>query len=279
MTESSGPPVLVLGASAQVGMRLLDRLSSLGLPGLAVSRQVPATSFRQVTWLQHDLEDQPIKADVRWLLGAGPLRLTRQQASALPRLQRVIALSSASVKFKHQSPDAHERRLIEQVRQEEEALCSMAARCGFELTLLRPTLIYGGPGPSALDPIRNWLERHRWVPVSGNGLRQPVHSDDLAGFMLHLLVQPRLTASILEVGGGETLSYRDFLRRIGSSTGRHIRWIPLPAALVGIGLRLAHACGRLRSVEPMMVARQRMDLVVDDVDARALGWTPRPFRP
>ncbi|MDT8438210.1 MAG: NAD-dependent dehydratase [Wenzhouxiangellaceae bacterium] len=254
-------------------------MSPAGLPVIAVSRRMPTAVGEGVTWLQHDLERGPAAATTRLLASAGPLRLARKQAEALPGLERMVALSSASLRFKTHSPDAAERALIQSLAEEEQALGQLAVERGFQLSLLRPTLIYGGPGPDALDAIRNWLHTRNWLPVAGNGLRQPVHADDLAEFMLHCLAHPPGPATTLELGGGETLGYRDFLRRIAASEGRDPRLIHIPAGLIGIGLRAAHALGRLKALQPAMVARQRMDLVVDDRAARALGWNPGAFRP
>ena len=70
------------------------------------------------------------------------------------------------------------------------------------------------------------------------------------------------------------------MRRIASGAGIDARLVRTPAWLIAPALRIARRLGRLPGVTPAMVARQRMDLVVDDTDARErLGWNPRPFRP
>jgi len=124
------------------------------------------------------------------------------------------------------------------------------------------------------------MRRHRLVPVAGNGLRQPVHADDLAALMLNLLARRPDGPESFELGGGESLPYTEFLRRIASASGREIRIVRIPAWCVTTALQLAHRLGRMQAITPMMLRRQCMDLVVDDRDAREqLGWQPRPFRP
>jgi nucleoside-diphosphate-sugar epimerase len=273
-------PVLVLGASGAVGSFLLTRLARAGFPAIAVSRRAPTTTAPGTTWLQHDLERRAAPAESRVLISAGPLRLAAAQVEAMRGVRRVVALSSASVRFKQRSPDAAERRTIAALIESEARLREACARRGAALTLLRPTLIYGGDAPSALSRVADWVAARRWVPVAGRGLRQPVHADDLAELMLAAAAREPAEPQTYEVGGGETLRYPEFIRRIASSVGRDVRIVRVPAVALLPLLRLARATGRLASVTPAMVARQRMDLVVDDAAARGdLGWNPRPFRP
>ena len=242
--------------------------------------------------MQHDLarEHARVHSHVMVCAEADALPLAARQARAMPTLRRIVALSSASAVFKRRSSDAGERAGAESLVESEQALAAMAEKRGIELTVLRPTLIYGGRGPSALDSIRGWLEQRSWVPVAGDGLRQPVHADDLAEQVRKLLAQTPSTASDDEIagttietfalGGCETLRYPDFVRRIASSAGVDANLVRLPGWLIAPVLRIAHRLGHFRSITPAMVARQRMDLVVDDTAARKrMGWNPRPFRP
>ncbi|MDT8410717.1 MAG: NAD-dependent dehydratase, partial [Wenzhouxiangellaceae bacterium] len=173
-----------------------------------------------------------------------------------------------------------ERELIAGLIETEQRLLQMAEKRAIAVTLLRPTLIYGGPVDGNISQVRNWLGSRRWAPVAGKGLRQPVHAEDLAGLIVGLLARDHSGAEVFDLGGGETLPYPDFIRRIASSAGVNPVLVPAPAMLANCALRLAHGLGRMHGISPAMVTRQRMDLIVDDSDARRkLGWHPRPFRP
>ena len=137
---SGGPaPVLVLGATGAVGRGLLDRLSQTGVPIIAVSRKVPDAEWPNVMWMQHDLEHEPLKVETHVLLSAGPLGLTRRQVERLPSVRRVIALGSASVRFKQDSPDPDERAMMRELADAELRLGEWAERQRADVTLLRPT--------------------------------------------------------------------------------------------------------------------------------------------
>lgn len=273
-------PVLLLGGTGQVGRFLLPRLLDDGAPVIAVSRKVPGFSRHGLTWLQQDLMREAAHVQAQVMLSAGPLKLALRQAERMPGLRRLVALSSASVMFKRRSPDLDERRVIESLIDAERQLDALAEKRGIDLTILRPTLIYGVPALSALRTISGWLEHRRWVPVAGDGLRQPVHADDLAGLMKSLAATDQPGRRILALGGGETLPYSTLVRRIGASMGIDVRVYRIPSWVIKPALRMAHGVGRFTTVGPAMISRQRMDLVVDDTEAREqLGWNPRPFRP
>lgn len=271
-------PVLVLGASGPVGGFLLDRLLGAGAPVIAVSRRAPATSRSGLTWLQQDLRREPVAAQAGVMLSAGPLPLAASQVRRLPGLGRVVALGSASIHFKPDSPDPDEAGAIAALSTAEAELEQECARRGIGLTLIRPTLIYGGPENRNLQIFADLAGRTGWLPVAGNGRRHPVHAEDLAALMFRALCQG--TTGTFDVGGGEVLAYRDMVRRVCRARGRDVRLVPVPAWLLRFTLRLARACGRMQSVRPVMIDRQSADLLVDDSAARGeLDWQPRPFRP
>ncbi len=278
---SGGPaPVLVLGATGAVGRGLLARLSDVGVPIIAVSRRVPDAELPNVMWMQHDLAREPLKVETHVLLSAGPLSLTRRLVERLPAVRRVIALGSASVRFKQDSPDPAERAMMRELADAELRLGEWAERRGADVTLLRPTLIYGGEHDRNISIIAEAARIRKWLPVAGRGLRQPVHADDLARIMTTLVARQGRGFEVFDLGGGEALPYPDFVRRIASSAGADPSIVQVPSPLLTTGLRMAHLFGRMKTVTPAMVRRQRMDLTVDDTPAREhLGWTPRPFRP
>lgn len=286
MSEHDTAPVLLMGANGPAGHEILAGLLGAGAPVIAVSADVPDFSRPNLTWMQHDLtrEHARVQGHVMVCADAQALPLAARQARAMPTLRRIVALSSASVVFKQRSSDKGEREDVERLLESERSLAEMAEKRGIELTLLRPTLIYGGLGPSAIDGIRTWLTHRSWIPVAGQGLRQPVHADDLAALIRRLVAgagsEDGPSTETIALGGGETLRYPEFVRRIASGIGRDLKLIRLPAWLIAPVLRIAHRLGRFEAVTPTMVARQRMDLVVDDTAAREqLGWNPRPFRP
>jgi len=286
LAEWTGPsgatdqPVLVLGASAPVGGFLLERLASLGVMLLCVSRRPPQSRTPGAIWLQHDLSHGPVDVEASVVVSLGPVRHALQQICAGRRIGRLIALSSASTLFKSDSPDREERALMSELIGLEQSLDAECRSRSIDLTLIKATMIYGSGADANVARVAGLLDRLGLAPYSGRGLRQPVHADDLAALVVECLARGRSAAGTWLVGGGESLSYPAMLNRIASASGRPCRLIPVPGFIVKTALWLAHLSGRLRDIRPVMIDRQRRDLVVDDQPARErLNWHPRPFRP
>lgn len=276
----AGAPLLLLGASSATGQFLIKRLAGQGVMLMAVSRRQPKHGQPHVIWLQQDLDAGPAQVESSVLISLGPLVHALRQVEQAPRLGRVIALSSASTRFKAQSPDADERSLMARLVEMENDLQELCQQRDIDLTLIKPTLIYGGQDNANVSRIGGLASRMRWLPYCGRGLRQPVHADDLARLIVECLAMGSQSAGIWLLGGGETLDYPTMLNRISSAHGKTNRLLRLPLWAMRALLTVAHAAGRLQDIRPMMLARQRVDLVVDDTPARErLGWQPRPFRP
>jgi len=278
--DSSSAPILVLGATTACGQFLLDRLKDQGVRLLAVSRKPPDHAEPHVLWLEQDLDQGAVSLEANVVISTGPLIHAIRQLDATPRVGRIVAISSASTEFKAQSDDLQERALIKGLIDQEEQLQARCRQRGVALTLLKPTMIYGGHRNANVRRIAALSERLAWIPYCGRGLRQPVHADDLARLIVGCLIQGANSAGTWLVGGGETLDYPVMLARICSAQGRRPRLIRLPAWLIGGVLAVAHSIGRLEDVKSVMLRRQAMDLIVDDSPAREhLEWNPRPFRP
>lgn len=151
----------------------------------------------------------------------------------------------------------------------EESLAASCHALGAGLTLLRPTLIYGGGFGRVLAPLIAFARITRILPLPwpAQGLRQPVHAEDLAALMLALLEHPR--AGVFEVGGGERLSVAEMIERmVRAETGSPLLPVPVPARWIGsIFPRWRGPLSRLGQDQ----------LPRPEPELEALGWRPRPF--
>jgi len=269
--------VLVIGGSSQIGHFLLPRLSAGGESILALSRH-PRLPVPGVDWLHGALPDGMSDQLPAFsaIISFGPLQaladwLARSQIAGAPR---VIATSSMSAETKRDSAVPAEREISRQLRDGEQALAAACARHGCAWTVLRPTMVYGAGLDQSLSPIARRAMRLRLFPLpAANGLRQPVHADDIALAVLAALECPAAAGQILPIGGGERLPYRQMFARVRHSLSRTTVPLPLPAWLLRLGRR---ALPRLRGP----LSRLESDLVADNAELqRLLGIRPRPFRP
>jgi nucleoside-diphosphate-sugar epimerase len=277
--------VLVTGASSQVGVFLLPRLLEAGYAVRALSRQAGAP--REVTeglvWAHPDREaGAGADAPPRFLIAAGPMRPALQLLRRYPGIEKAVVFSTTSVLSKRDSDDDAERAHMEQLLVEESRLRSACRTNGIPLVLIRPTLVYGCGLDRNLSRLVRFGDRMGFIVLSSaaDGLRQPVHADDLAAIAVEALV--RDTGRILEgpACGGEQLSYREMVRRASTCCQRRVRCLALPPRLFAA---VAAAVGRLRpatGINAQMVYRQSEDLVFDDFVFRSrLHHRPRAFDP
>lgn len=274
---------LVFGGTGQIGRPLLDRLRRDGWRVVALSRQ-PQDDEPGLHWLRGRLGDsEPLPAHADAIVSCGPLdAFAHWYATAPVDSPRVVAFGSTSLETKRTSPDPAERDLAERLRRAEARVFDAAAARSVAATLLRPTLVYGGGRDATLSRIAALASR--WgrfpLPRRATGLRQPVHVDDLAAAVLGCLRSPASAGHAYALPGGETLPYRDMVRRVVETLQPPARLLELPAPMFELAVRAARASGRLQDFGDAALARMRHDLVFDPAPARGdFGYAPRPFRP
>ncbi len=276
---------LVIGATGVVGHFLLPRLAAAGLEVHAVSRQPRDELAPLATWHPGDIgipgwqRGMP-PMDVVFHLA--PLWLLPPVLSDLRELGtgRLIAFGSTSRHTKAESTSPAERKVAARLMVAETRLAREADFC--EWTLFRPTLIYGAGLDQNVSSIARFVQRFGFFPLVGRaqGLRQPVHADDLAAVCVTALGVHASHRCTLDLGGGEVLGFREMVLRIFGTLGRPARLPRLPAAGMKAAVGLASRLPGFRHLDVAMVARMSVDMTFDNTPARLLlGYSPREFRP
>ena len=188
--------VLLLGASSLVGRFLSPRLTETGHTVDAVGRRpAPDGLPTGVRWNMLDLTgpnavDRLPECDV--VVSLLPIWMSGQLLADLVDrgLTRAVAFSSTSTLTKSDSPNDEDRALATRLAQGEQSLHALKPR--LSVTIIRPTMIYGGPGDRNVERVARQLQRLRFFPLVGRGvgLRQPVHADDLAAAVVQVVREP-----------------------------------------------------------------------------------------
>ena len=281
----------VLGGTSFVGQRLIARLHAAESPAagrrlVAFSRAArPAASAPphpgSVQWHRLPTDHATWREEIPHWVAVCPLWAVPEQLPLLEAAgaRRLVALSSTSRFTKRLSPVAAERALASRLAAAEEQVISRTRSLGIVTTILRPTMIYDGVHDRNVAAIAAFIRRFGFFPVAGaaEGLRQPVHADDVAAACLLVLLCDGLRDDAYDLSGGETLSYREMVRRIFAWLDRPARVATIPAGLVRAATPLLGWSPWLGSL-PTLAARMNDDLVFDHgAAARDFGFQPRPF--
>jgi nucleoside-diphosphate-sugar epimerase len=277
--------VLVLGGTGLVGSHVVAELRRREYPVLAVSRRPMPPEIPGVRWWQGDLgrEEDVARLPVRpfvvstlaiWLTAG----VVRTLASGGTR--RLVAFSSSSVMTKADASDDGERALAAMLLAGERTVLAVAPE--LQATVLRPTMIYGGAGDANVERIARQLRTMRVFPLvgGGSGRRQPVHAADLGRAAVQALESPRTAGKAYVLSGGETLTVRNMVQRVGEANGVRARFLHVPLRPAALTLRCLERLPHFRKVPAGALERMTRDLVFnDDEAARDFGYAPRAFEP
>ena len=274
---------LVFGASGQIGRPLLTRLHTGGWRVTALTRE-DRNDEPGLHWLRGDFDRlPPLPAHVDAVFSCGPLdRFSHWYAGAATEAARVVAFGSTSAGVKADSPDDAERDVAQRLQMAEARVLDTAQARGAAATLLRPTLVYGVGRDHTLTRIaalaRRW--NRMLLPRRADGLRQPVHVDDLAAAAYGAALSPAAAGRTYALPGGEAVPYREMVARVLATLQPPPPLLEVPGPVFALLLRAAQARGIGTGLGDAAVQRMRTDLVFDAGPAqRDFGFDPRPFRP
>jgi nucleoside-diphosphate-sugar epimerase len=282
-------PVIVAGATNQVGVFLLPRLIEAGYQIHAISRHDPAVQKIKhdlITWHQIDLSGKEKKLNIpeaEYFIHLAPIWLIPGIIDDLFQkgVRRIIAISSTSRYSKLNSGDEKEQDTIRKLMTAEDTLIGKCGKYGIAWTLLRPTMIYGCGMDRNVTIVAHFIKRFGFFPLvgTGKGCRQPVHADDVACSCISVLNCPTAHGRAYNLTGGQTLTFREMVEAIFRALGKKPRIISIPKDLAFFLMRCATLIPSYRHINPEMMERVNRDICFDSSDARRdFSYSPREFR-
>ncbi len=281
-------PIVVTGATSDLGRVVLEQLKQEPWV-LAVSRgnKFPAKTGNE-NWFCWSFFGKVPLADFpgasAWV-SLSPVWAAPEIANTLGRFggpQKVIALSSTSISGKADTADVKEQVVVQQLLEGERSLLTWGETANSDVTICRASMVYGGPNNQNIAFVKRWIRVFRFFPMlsQGDGLRQPVHIDDLAVAVRTLVHKLKLPKPTYILAGGEQLSYRHMIVRVFQSLGQKPRfWVVSQGVFKGLleGLSMLPGLGFLNRE---MIKRMDQDLVYDIEPARRdFEYAPGMFRP
>lgn len=147
-------------------------------------------------------------------------------------VKRFLLVSSIAVKFKRS-----QRYFYAHSKQQAE---DHVKKSGLQYAILRPTIILG-----AGSPVFSGFARFTGlplVPIFGKGMVQiqPIHVADVADVIRHIIDKALFKGDIIELGGNQVLTIKDFMRLLASrSDAGQSRFLHIPLGPMVFSLLLA----------------------------------------
>ena len=138
-------------------------------------------------------------------------------------IRRVIVVHTTGVYSKYKSAGTEYKRIDEEVTR-------MCRETGVALTILRPTMIYGGLDDANVAKFISMVDRFPVMPVV-SGARfalQPVHRRDLGRAYADVLLSEKTVGKDYVLSGKEPIDLRDMLATIAGDLGKPARFFSFP---------------------------------------------------
>ena len=121
----------------------------------------------------------------------------------------------------------------------EEGLRALEKESGMEVTILRPSLVYGPEVSGNFGSLMKWLKFGIPLPFGSiNNRRSLVALDNLVDLIVTCIDHPNGANKTFLVSDGEDLSTTQLLRRTAMAMGVPERLLPIPPSLLDFTFRL-----------------------------------------
>jgi len=157
------------------------------------------------------------------------------QAAVRKGLQRAIFISTTAI---FTSLDAASKSI--RLEAEETIRNSNLA-----YTILRPTMIYGGPEDRNISRLIRYLSKFPIIPVFGNGsyLQQPIHVEDVSKAITDVLSTDTTIHKSYNIAGAEHITFNQMIDIIGVILQCKTYRVHLPNPPIITGLNLLEKLG------------------------------------
>lgn len=274
--------VAVVGGESQIGRFLVPMLRDGGIETYSIGRQERGPGSYRFDEPSGSFDPPILGADA--IINCAPLPVINQVLKMADGLQvkRVIAFGSTGRFSKANSLSEIERKFAAQQEEAELRFKHGSETLGLCWTLFRPTMIYGAGTDLNVAFIGKFIRRFGFfpIPIGANGLRQPVHAEDLAAACVGALECEQTCGRAYNLGGGDRLAYDEMVRRIFTALGMRNRLLFVPLVAYKLLVQVARKSPKYGFINPDMLIRMFSDLIVDNQDACSdFGYAPRKFFP
>ncbi|MBQ6575205.1 MAG: hypothetical protein IJL90_03770 [Lachnospiraceae bacterium] len=244
-------------------------------------RDMEILSCFDVERMYGDLEDELFLTEaffaVDTIVHIAGIHWSREVVNAAGKnfVRRLITVHTTGIYSKYKEAG-------EEYRNIDDFVYMMCKGKNIELTILRPTMIYGTLNDKNISSFIKMVDKFPVMPVVNNAdyELQPVHFKDLGKAYFDVLVNEKITGGHDYIlSGGEEITLKDMLIEMGAYLSKRMRFvsIPFPVAYSGAWLIFLISIGKIdfrervqRLCEPRVYPHEEA--------SRDFGYAPRTFR-
>jgi uncharacterized protein YbjT (DUF2867 family) len=278
--------VLVIGATSQVGVVLLDKLLGQGYKVRCLVRKcsnIDRINHKNIELAYGDANDKNslIKAldgvdYVVHIAGIWRAQTLLDACSGITAIKKLIFIGSTSRFKKLDSIDDEEKLLALKMSGAEHAIM----KSGLNTVILRPTMIYGIDRDKNILQIINFMKKFSFYPVMGTGcaLKHPVYVGDVAAAICSCITKDNVTGKDYVIAGKSPVAYKNMLKLIKDSMNQNILLIPIPTFLGYIAVFMYKLVKPKTYINYAMIKRIGEDMTYDIFSAvNDFGYNPIGF--
>lgn len=151
-----------------------------------------------------------------------------------------------------------------------------------DITILRPTMIYGSSGDRNMYRLVTYLDHHKLFPVFGDGsnLMQPVHAKDLGNAYYDVLIRADITKNKeYNLSGKEPVTYGHIIKIISKYLNKKTKLINIPFSLSVTATKIYNGIlGKHAIISVEQVLRMKEDKAFShEAAAKDFGYSPYAF--
>ena len=163
-----------------------------------------------------------------------------------------------------------------------------AMQSGLDVTVMRPSVIFGDPRGTMEFATQLNQEMVRpplpavgffsgWDRHKGAVVMSPVHINDVSSAFVAALEDDSTIGQTIELGGPETLTWPDMIRRIGAATGKRKVILPMPITLMRVGAALLDWLPFFPVTRDQLTMLEEGNVADASVLQKLIGREPRAF--
>lgn len=155
-----------------------------------------------------------------------------------------------------------------------------------DITIVRPTMIYGSSRDRNMHHLVNYLHRNKFFPLFGNGqnLMQPVHARDLGYAYYDILMNPEITKNKeYDLSGKDALPYIEIIQTVSRELKRNTTIVKFPIWFSVMAAKVYGVLSGLIRRKPRINVEQVLRMQEDKAFSYALaandfGYSPLSFQ-